>query len=112
MTGATTWCVVYNNGENGQAVDDEGRTIYPTEFTWARRSQIRDLVNADLLQIVDMDNIRDDSNPAARMAKEKATQLNDAIDAEKATDAAEEEPDEPKQAEEKPTSSSRKRTSH
>lgn len=100
-----TWCVVYNGSEQAQIVDEEGRTVYPTEFTWARRSVVRDLTDSGALVIVDMDTITDGSNIDSRMAKEKATQLNDAIDADKAA-----EDEEPVQAEEKTTSTARKRT--
>jgi hypothetical protein len=81
---ATTWCVVYNPGQDSQIVDEEGRTAYPQDFTYARRSLVTDLVHANKLIVVDTSGITADSNPAARMAHEEATTRNDAIDAEKA----------------------------
>lgn len=96
---ATTWCVVYNGTESAQVLNDEGKTVYPTEFACARRSEVRDLIDSGYLVVVDMDGITDGSSPAARMAKQEAKALNDKIDAEKAVeeDKTEVEP-EPKKA--------------
>jgi hypothetical protein len=87
---ATTWCVVYNGSPNPEPVDEDGRTCYPAEFTHAKRSVVKDLIDRDVLMLVDPDGITDSSVPAARMAKEEVTRLNGAIDAEKAQAAAKE----------------------
>lgn len=85
---ATTWCVVYNPTEDSQVVDDDGRTCYPQDFTYARRSFVKDLTDKEWLIVVNPDNITDDSVDAARLAKAEAQQRNDAIDADKAEAAA------------------------
>lgn len=92
---AKTWCVVYNGTDRSQVVDEEGRTLDPTGFTYARRSVVKELIDQDQLIVVDPSGIQKDSNPDARMAAEEAQKRNDAIDADKAendTPAKEEAP--------------------
>jgi len=81
---ANTWCVVYNGGEAAQVISADGETVYPREFACARRSEVRELLTEGFLVVIDTDDITDESNPAARMAKQEAVSKNDAIDAEKA----------------------------
>lgn len=88
MTGATTWCVVYNGGENSQTFDEEGHSVDPTGFACARRSFVRDLIDYGYLILIDPATITDSSAPAARMAAEEAATKNAAIDAEKDKDEA------------------------
>jgi hypothetical protein len=83
MSGATTWCVVYNGSEYVQIVDEEGHSVDPTMWACARRSFVRDQVDRGVLVLVDPSTIGPDSNPAARLAAEEAQKRNDMIDAEK-----------------------------
>lgn len=83
MSGATTWCVVYNGSEYVQVVDEDGRSVDPTTWTYARRSFVRDKIDRGDLILTDVSTIGPDSNPAARLAAEEAQKRNDAIDAEK-----------------------------
>lgn len=84
MSDAKTWCVVYNSFFDSIVVDEEGRSVDPASFTYAKRSFVRDNVKDELLMVVDPNSIGPDSNPAARMAAEEAARRNEAIDAEKA----------------------------
>jgi hypothetical protein len=81
---ASTWVVVYNSGEHAQVVDEDGRTCYPSEFSYAKRSQVKHYIDEGLLIVTDMAHIGDDAVPAARMARDEAQKRNEEIDAEKA----------------------------
>lgn len=83
---ATTWCVVYNTSESSQVIDDEGHAVDPHSWACARRSFVRDLIDREVLLVIDIDSITDESNYTARMAKEEVVQRNGAIDAEKKAD--------------------------
>lgn len=105
MSGATTWCVVYNGSQYVQVVDDEGRSVDPTTWTYAKRSFVRTQLDRGDLVLIDIDTIGPDSNPAARLAAEEAQRRNDEIDAEK--DKAEAAPKETTKEAAKPKSASK-----
>lgn len=84
MSDATTWCVVYNGFFDSVVVDEDGRSVDPSSFTYAKRYFVRQDVKDEILMVVDPATIGPDSTPAARMAAEEAARRNEAIDAEKA----------------------------
>lgn len=86
---AHAWVVVYNPADEILVVDEDGRTAYPQDFAYARRSIVKDLIDSDKLIVISMNDITDASTPAARMAKQEAQKRNDDIDAEKAESKAE-----------------------
>jgi hypothetical protein len=81
---AKTHVVVYNGGEHPAVVDEEGHTVDPGDYAEVKRSFVKPLIDNETLIVIKDDDIKDDSNPNARMARDKAKKKNDHIDAEKA----------------------------
>jgi hypothetical protein len=80
---ATTFVVVYNTSSDNIVVDDAGHSVDPQSWRSARRSYVRDHIDNSRLIVVDIDTIGDDSNAAARLAKEEVISANEEIDAAK-----------------------------
>jgi hypothetical protein len=81
---AHTFVVVYNGTQNGIAIDEEGHSVDPQSWACARRSFVREHIDADRLIVVDPDTIGEGSALAARLAKEAMEKANGEIDAQKA----------------------------